>query len=252
MSELIVTRPPARAGMAWFQEGWRLFLTAPLAWMGMAAMALLAVIFLGSIPYAGNIIVQLLSPFLVAGFMSASRAAQAKAQPVTFLYLADGFRQAAQPLATIGAAYLLASLLVDQVMRLLGGEGFQELLRLAHESQPVDPEAARAILDQAAPALLTGLVFFTPVLLATWFAPALVLFDGYGPGRAMYWSLWACLVNWRPMLVYTLLLTAVGMVAMLIPYGLGMLVFVPLALSSSYVAYTAMFTHRQGGLETSA
>lgn len=250
MSELIVTRPPARAGMVWFQEGWRLFLTAPLSWMGMAAMALLAVIFLGSIPYAGNVIVQLLSPFLVAGFMSASRAA--KAQPVTFLYLADGFRQAPQSLATIGAVYLLASLFVDQAMQLLGGEGFQELLRLAHEPQPMDPEAARAILDQAAPALLTGIVFFTPVLLATWFAPALVLFDGYGPGRAMYWSLWTCLVNWRPMMVYTLLLTAVGMVAMLIPFGLGMLVFVPLALSSSYVAYTAMFAPRQGGVEASA
>ncbi len=252
MNDLIVTRPPARAGMAWFQEGWRLFLAAPLSWMGMAAMALLALILLGSLPQIGGAIVQLLSPFLVAGFMSASRVARAGSQPVTFLYLADGFRQAPRPLVAVGAVYLLASLLVDQLMRQLGGEGFQELLRLSQEPQPVDPEAARAILEQAAPALLAGLALYTPVLLATWFAPALILFDRYGPGRALYWSLWTCLVNWRPMLVYTLLLTAAGTVAMLIPFGLGMLVFVPLALASSYVAYTAMFAHRREGLEATA
>jgi hypothetical protein len=33
------------------------------------------------------------------------------------------------------------------------------------------------------PAVLTGLVLFTPLIMATWFAPALILFGGARPAH---------------------------------------------------------------------
>jgi len=92
------------------------------------------------------------------------------------------------------------------------------------------------------PALLLATLLFTPLIMATWFSPGLVLFEGLPPLRALWWSLWACWVNWRPLLYYSLMLGLLAMVAIIIPFGLGMLVFIPLTLISTYVAYCAIFT----------
>lgn len=241
MTALAITRPPGGAGFDWLVRAWRLFVGAVIPWMGMAALSLLAVMLIGSIPYAGGALVEWLSPFLVAGFMVASRAAQAKA-PFSFYMFAEGFRDAPKPLAIIGATYLVASLLSELAMFSLGGEGFKVLLELARtHPDTLDPAQADLILKQALPAVAVGMLILTPALLATWFAPALVMFNGFSPFKAMYWSLWACTVNWRPMLIYGLWLSLVAVVAIVIPFGLGLLVFVPLALISSYIAYTELF-----------
>lgn len=241
MSELVITHPAGRAGLDWLVQGWRLFVRAAIPWMGMAAVALLSATFIGMVPYVGSIAVEWLSPFLVAGFMVASRAAAAKL-PFSFYMFADGFRDAPRPLATVGAFYLAVSLISEQAMRALGGEGFKLLFELAQtRPETLDPAQAELILRQALPALAVGLLVLTPALLATWFAPALVMFNGFSPFKALYWSLWACVVNWRPMAIYGLWMTLAAVVAILIPFGLGMLVFVPVALASTYIAYTELF-----------
>jgi uncharacterized membrane protein len=77
--------------------------------------------------------------------------------------------------------------------------------------------------------------------MATWFAPALVTFQEFSPGNALWWSLWTCFVNWRPVLLYSLFMGAVAALAMLIPFGLGLLVFMPWAMTSTYIAFTRQF-----------
>lgn len=238
---LTLARPPSREGLVWLKAGWAWFKLAPVPWMGMTALAFLVLMGVGGIPYLGRYLVEMLSPFLVAGFMSACRAAEEK-QPVTFLHLAAGFGADKRiGLAIMGAVYLAGTLLIDLIMRQLGGEGFQQLAQLAGNPTALAPEQAQAILNQAMPAILTGLLLMTPLIMATWFAPALVLFDGFSAGNAMWWSLWTCAVNWRPLLTYSALLGLLGVVAMLIPFGLGLLVFLPWVLSSTYAAYRAMF-----------
>lgn len=239
--KLSITRPAASAGLAWIESGWAWFKLAPVPWMGMTALVFLALVGVGSVPYLGGFLVEILSPFIVAGFMSASRAAD-EGQPVTFLHLAAGFRpQNRIGLAIMGGIYLAGVLLIDLIMRQMGGEGFQQLSQLAAHPAAISPEQAQAILNEALPALLVGLLLLTPLVMATWFAPALVLFDGFPPGNAMWWSLWACSVTWRPLLTYSVLLGLLGVGAMLIPFGLGLLVFLPWVLCSTYAAYRAIF-----------
>lgn len=235
-----VARVPSRAGMAWVRQAWTVFKAAAIPWSGMTAAAFLAIMLASQIPWLGKYLVELLSPLLVAGFMSASRAA-GEGQPVTFLHLGAGFRTARIPLLVVGGVYLLGVLLIDQVMLALGGQGFQDLLTLARQPRDLSPEEAQAMLGAALPALLLGMLLFTPLLMATWFAPALILFAGFRPGTALWWSLWACGVNWRPLLVYTSLLGLAALPALLIPFGLGLLVFMPWAMISTYAAYRGMF-----------
>ena len=94
----------------------------------------------------------------------------------------------------------------------------------------------------ALPGMLLAMVMLTPLLMATWFSPGLALFEDFPAGQALWWSLWACWVNWRPILYYSLILGLLGAVALAIPYGLGLLVFLPLALISTHVAYRMIFT----------
>lgn len=240
MTRLSITRPAANAGMAWIRQGWSVFKEAPVVWSGMTAAAFLAIMFASQIPYVGHYLVELLSPLLVAGYMAACRAAEEK-QPVTFLHLAAGFSQARFPLLVVGGIYLLGALLIDVIMRALGGQGLQDMLQLAQKPQDMSPEQAQELLSGALPVLMLGMLMYTPLLLATWFAPALILFDAYKPVNAMWWSLWTCTVNWRPLALYTLVLGTVGLLALLIPFGLGLLVFMPWAMISTYAAYRALF-----------
>jgi hypothetical protein len=59
-------------------------------------------------------------------------------------------------------------------------------------------------------AMLFASVCALPVVLAAWFAPALVVFNNCGTARALGTSLRAALANWQPVAVYAMLLLFFG------------------------------------------
>jgi uncharacterized membrane protein len=141
----------------------------------------------------------------------------------------------------IGALYMLATLLIFYLVGVFTGGDMEALIRQTQNPSALTPEQAEQMLATALPAMALGSLLFTPLLMATWFAPGLVLFEGFPAGRSMWWSLWACWVNWRPLLLYSLILGLAGMAALLIPFGLGLLVFLPWTLTSTYAAYQDIF-----------
>jgi len=240
MSPLTVARPPAAQGLAWVRQGWELFKLAPIPWSGMTALIFLVLMGLGALPYVGGILVHVLSPFIVTAYLAASRAGQ-QGEQVNFLYLGAGFRQGRDSLLVIGVAYMLATLLVFRGVAFFTGGDLSLLLSQVENPHALTPEEARALLDGILPTLGLGALLMTPLLMATWFSPGLAHFEGFRPVKAMWWSLWACAVNWRPLLVYSSVLGLLGMVAVIIPFGLGLLVFIPWALTSTYAAYQDIF-----------
>lgn len=243
MERLTVVRPPAGAGVEWLRRGWGLFKPWPIPWMGMTALAFLVIVGVTMLPYVGGPLVELLSPALAAGYMLAARAAD-RGEPVTFMHLGEGFTRNLPALLVIGGVYLVGGVLVAQVMILVGGVSLHDMMRLAQESAQVTPEQAQAMLDHTMPALLLGLVLYVPLLMATWFAPALVVFRGFSPVNALWWSLWTCFANWRPVALYGLAMGGIAMLALLIPFGLGLLVLLPWAMTSTYAAYGQLFISR--------
>jgi uncharacterized membrane protein len=88
--------------------------------------------------------------------------------------------------------------------------------------------------------VLVLILLITPVLAMYWFALPLVLFREIVPWEAMKTSLAAVLANMLPLLVYGLVGAVLGFLA-LIPFGLGLLVFVPVMLLSWLLSYQEMF-----------
>jgi uncharacterized membrane protein len=138
----------------------------------------------------------------------------------------------------VGAVQLLGTLLIGKIML---GMGFdQQAVMTAAQSQKA-PAEMQAILNQAMPAIFTGMLLFTPLIMATWFAPALILFGGARPATALGVSLRAVAKNWAPMLVNGLALGAVLLLAALVPMLLGLLVAMPILFGSLYASYQAIF-----------
>jgi uncharacterized membrane protein len=85
-----------------------------------------------------------------------------------------------------------------------------------------------------------GLLFAIPLLMAFWFAPALIVLRGDEPLAAMTTSFRACLRNVPPFLIYGLL-GLVFMILACIPLFLGLVVLIPVALATLYTSYKDVF-----------
>jgi uncharacterized membrane protein len=192
---------------------------------------------LGLIPVVGGSLSELASPLMVAGFMAAYRALDDGNELELPQFLA-GVQGPAIPLMAVGAVQLLGTLLIGQVML---GMGFDPQALMAAAQTQKDPVEMQAVLNQSMPALLTGMALFTPLIMATWFAPALILFGGARPATALGVSLKAVAKNWAAMLVNGLTLGAVLFLAALVPLLLGLLVAMPVLFGSLYASYQAIF-----------
>lgn len=227
----------ASQGLQWVVEGFRLYRRNPLLLSAAFGVLFGVVMALGLIPLVGSSLSELASPLMVAGFMAAYRALDS-GQELELPHFLAGVQGPAIPLMTIGAVQLLGTLVIGQVMV---GMGFDAQALMAAVQSQKDPVEVQAILDQSMPALLTGLVLFTPLIMATWFAPALILFGGARPATALGVSLRAVARNWLAMLVNGLALGLLLFVSALVPLLLGLLLAMPVLFGSLYASYQAIF-----------
>lgn len=90
--------------------------------------------------------------------------------------------------------------------------------------------------------MLVGLLFYIPLVMCMYLAPILILFHDMSAFSAMSLSFKACLKNIMPFLVLGILLIIAILIAV-IPFGLGMLVLMPVMMITSYTAYKQMLTN---------
>jgi hypothetical protein len=227
----------ASQGFQWVVAGFRLYRKNPLLLSAAFGVLFGVVMALGLIPVVGGSLSELASPLLVAGFMAAYRMLDDGNELELPNFLA-GVRGPAIPLMAVGAVQLLGTLLIGKIML---GMGFDPQAVMTAAQSQKDPVEMQAILNQAMPAVLTGLVLFTPLIMATWFAPALILFGGARPAIALGVSLKAVARNWAAMMVNGITLGLLLFLAALVPMLLGLLVAMPVLFGSLYASYQAIF-----------
>ena len=87
---------------------------------------------------------------------------------------------------------------------------------------------------------LLTLLLGAPLLMAVWFAPALVYFNGLQPVAALKASFDACLKNWLVATIFGLITLVLCFFAAL-PMGLGFLVLLPVLYGALYASYRDIF-----------
>jgi uncharacterized membrane protein len=232
----------AGRGASWIGEGWALFKAAPAMWI--VALLILGVIqgALGLVPVLGDIVSLLLGPIFMVGVLAFGHAI-ARGEPAEPGKLFVGFREKTGPLVAVAAIYLglvLAVVLVCAIVAVvvLGGS---QLLSVA------SAEAAMGQIFAGAgglAVLVLVLVMLAGLMLvgaAYWYAPGLVFYANMDPWSATKASFSACLRNWLPFLVYSLLALVVvlgGMVALIIGF---FLVSLPVLMASYYTSFRDIF-----------
>jgi uncharacterized membrane protein len=229
---------PAGAGWDWVARGWKLFVAAPLMWVVSIVVLFVLAIVMAFVPIIGSIAFQMLQAVFAGGFVVACRSLE-RGGEFELEHLFAGFSKRFVPLLVVGLVFMLAVLGLLLVVFAFAG------LSILGAIMSGDSDAiAAAAMGSAIVAMLASLVVLAalvPMLAAYWFAPALVMMHDMAPIAAMKASFFACFRNFVPFLLYGLVML-VGMIVAMIPFGLGMLVWVPVAIASTYVAYRQVFT----------
>ena len=262
MQDLPYRHVSASRGLAWWRQGWRSFLRAPWAWVGLSVALLVGSMVLHMLPLGGAVAQWLAMPLFTLGavFASVLRRRWARARSITPEGLAaeadnDGaFGESSKQWGSRLGSLLLASLIVLLAMGVLVlllalglaalfGVGLLRLEAIGHMME-ASPGAVLAGLGMGAGALLAAGMLVLLVLflcsVAFWFVGTLVALGGVAPWVAVQLSVRAALANLGALLVFSVLLIPFTILAM-IPLGMGMLVLLPVISGASYASYDDVF-----------
>jgi uncharacterized membrane protein len=221
---------PSR-GPAWLAEAWRLFRGAPMAWIGLSIGWMVITLGLVLVPLVGGVAANLLQPVFFASFALAA-VKQLSGGRLEMGELFSGFRRPLKPLLNLGAILLVAELAIFFLMSVLGLPGAGgEATTMADYVE---------LLQGKEWILLVGFALTATVKGALWFAPALLAFHDLSTTHAVRWSVYAALSNLGAMLAYGIVLTVI-FVAAIVPWGLGLLVVVPMMVASTFTGYRDVF-----------
>lgn len=187
---------PASRGWRWLAEGWKIFRTAPVMWLVLVVAYWMLMTVVSVLPFVGVVAALILVPGFSVAFMAASRACE-RGQPIALSLIFAGFRANPRPQLALGVAYLVLMILV-----------------LAASTLADDGALARWMVTGARPsvemlqsdgflfALVIAATLYMPVMMLMWFAPLLAAWHAMPVAKALFFSYFACMMNWRAFTVY--------------------------------------------------
>jgi hypothetical protein len=232
----IKTVSPGR-GVAWLLEGFDYFRRGTGAWIGIGIILIIVTIASSIIPLAG-LFLQILFPVIMGGLITGCRFISDSGE-MKINYLFAGFRENTGKLLLVGILYsaglILITVIMLSVLFIVTG-GVEFMLAIINGDTGVVIENASNLLLVS----LIGLSIYLPLLMAIWFAPALIVLEGAGAVQAIKYSFIGCLKNIMPFLVYGLVSLPLSLLAT-VPILLGWFVLGPMIVASIYIAYKDIF-----------
>ena len=208
--EFVFTRYEARHGFAWLSQAFALFSRKRLPWVLLLLAYYILLRLLLEIPFIGPYAMTILKPVFAVGLLAAAWTQERGGTPA-LSQLFQGFRANLGSLLPIGIFFVAGITAAVFASSLVDGGKLLDLLSSA--GALTDEELAASVADGSLEAgMLFSALLTIPILIATWWAPALVVFQNAGAGTALAVSLRAALANWRPLAIYVLGVVFYGVV----------------------------------------
>jgi hypothetical protein len=200
--EFLFTRYDARQGMVWLAQAYTMFKQQRLAWIVLLLGYYLVLLLLRAVPVLGPYAMTVMKPVFAVGLLAAAWT-QERGSPPKLSQLFEGFRANLWALLPIGLFFVIGITTAVFASSLVDGGKLLDFLSAG--GAMTEEQLASAL---AGGSLQIGMLFSAllsiPVLIATWWAPALVVFQDARAGAALVASLRAALANWRPLSIYAL------------------------------------------------
>jgi len=232
---------PVGHGWLWLSQGFWHFKQNPFKWIIALVLWVVLAVVVSLVPLLGSLAVMLFSPVVAAGFMIGANA-QNEGGDFEVGHLFSGFSAGIGQLVLVGLLYLVGSIVLGILAAVLVGGGMLATLGGMQGMQQMNPDQVNPMMLSSAiliPMLII-LALSIPLMMAYWFAPALVALEGLSAISAMKMSFVGCLKNMLPFLIYGL----IGLVLVIvgsIPFMLGLLVVMPMVTASIFVAYKDIY-----------
>jgi len=234
----------AGRGVEWWSDGWRYFTASPVEWI--VTMIVFAGISIGVslIPVLGQFASMLLTPILIGGMMIGCRAQQRGGKLAIGDLFACFSNDRLTPLVIVGLVYLAGWFVIwvvtlALVVAVVGVGSIGALM--SGEAMEAGLGALAAFSIGSIFVVLVALTLVSLLLMAFWYAPALVALRGDEPVAAMKTSFRACLANFTPLLLVYASLGVLFAIVATIPFGLGWFVLMPVSAASLYASYRDIF-----------
>jgi uncharacterized membrane protein len=233
---------PAGHGWDWIARGFGYFRSNPGAWI-LAVLIFFGIsVLLSFVPFVGGLGVSLLATVFTGGLMRGVRE-QEEGRFFRVKHLFAGFSNNAGQLVLVAILYLVGTLIIAVLIGawMFAVAGPMLTIMTPNAAHPAGPEAMLAVVGPTILIpLLVGSLLVIPLMMAYFFAPALVVLDGLSATAAMRLSFAGCLKNVLPFLLYGLIGLVLFVLAA-IPFGLGLLIMVPAFVASVYAAYQDIY-----------
>ena len=239
-NEIEVSTVNAGRGTAWITEGFVFFQKDWLSWVGLTVL-LIVLSMVSSVIPGVNILMPVITPIIIAGLMLTCQQ-QDQGEEISIATIFSGFSNKPGQLALVGVFYFLANLaiiIVTIILMVIVLGGFEDLAQLSVE----DPDLILGNIFKILLIVLIALTMSLPVIMALWFAPALIVFHDVTAVQAITLSVKGCLLNVLPFLIYGIVIMIL-MVLASIPFMLGWFVLLPILISSVYSSYKDIYLQK--------
>jgi uncharacterized membrane protein len=223
-------------GWRWIADGWGHFRQNPGPWIGATLVWLLLMGAMSAVPMVGSLASSILGPVFLAGFMLGANA-QYEGEDFEVRHLFAGFSERFGALALVGLLNLVGVIVIIVIAGVVFGGALFAMMGSGFEPDPANLEQ---MIVPLLGAVLLVLALMLPLMMAYWFAPALVVLGKLSPTQALKASFSACTRNMLPFFIYGLALSLLTIVA-IIPLALGFLVLIPVVTASVFTSYRDIF-----------
>jgi hypothetical protein len=192
---------PARTGVQWVKLGVQTFWRQPMALAALFFLAIAGMSLISIVPFIGPALALALLPSTsLAMMVAAAEATQGRfPTPALLLVAFRTGRQRLNAMVTLGLLYAVGFLAIMGLSALIDGGTFAEVYL---GGEPMTREIAEDPAFQSA--MWLSMALYIPLSLMFWHAPGLIHWHGIPPVKALFFSLVACMRNWRAYLVFGL------------------------------------------------
>ena len=222
-------------GISWIIKPFELFKDNFSVWLAVGLISCVASLIGAYVPII-EIFFKVIS-ILIIGVIILICAAQAQNEDLDFTELWLKLKVQLRPLIILSLLFVVGIVVV--LIPLLILFGFMSV------TASLDIEAIKLQEYPMGALIFSGivsLVLFLLLLMAMWFAPALIILHGLEPKIAMKSSLKGFLANLLPMMVYSLIGSIILLFFLSITLGFGIVIALPWVMMNHYISYRDVWT----------